>query len=100
MSMGVAIRNVYDPFQIHFSEAMAIPGFINSHDHLDFNCFPLLGNKKYEDYTEWGRHIHEHFKEEIKAILKVPEILRTEWGIYKNLLAGVTTVINHGKVLK
>ncbi len=100
MSMGVAMHNVYDSFQMHFSHAMAIPGLINSHDHLDFNCFSLLGNKKYEDYTEWGRHIHENYKDEIKAILKVPENLRTNWGMYKNLLAGVTTVVNHGKVLK
>ena len=100
MSMGVAMRNVYDPFQVHFSGAMAMPGLINSHDHLDFNCFSVLGQKKYGDYTEWGRHIHQDFKEKIKSVSRVPENLRTDWGIYKNLLAGVTTVVNHGKVLK
>jgi cytosine/adenosine deaminase-related metal-dependent hydrolase len=100
MSIGVALRNIYDPFQIHFSEAIAIPGLINSHDHLDFNCFSVLGEKKYGDYREWGSHIHQDFKEEIRAIVKVPENLRTEWGVYKNLLSGVTTVVNHGKVLK
>jgi cytosine/adenosine deaminase-related metal-dependent hydrolase len=100
MSMGVAMRNVYDPFQVHFSGAMALPGLINSHDHLDFNCFSVLGEKKYGDYTEWGKHIHQDFKEKIKSVLRVPENLRTDWGIYKNLLAGVTTVVNHGKFLK
>jgi len=32
-------------------------------------------------------------------VLQIPQALRTRWGIYKNLLNGVTTVINHGKRL-
>jgi hypothetical protein len=30
-------------------------------------------------------------------VLQIPEKLRLQWGIYKNLLCGVTTVVNHGK---
>jgi len=30
---------------------MAFPGLINSHDHLDFNLFPLWGNRKYNNYV-------------------------------------------------
>jgi cytosine/adenosine deaminase-related metal-dependent hydrolase len=85
---------------IQFTEALAFPGLINSHDHLDFNCFSILGQEKYHNYTNWGAHIHEDFKEEIGAIVKIPENLRAMWGMYKNLLAGVTTVVNHGPHLK
>jgi Cytosine deaminase and related metal-dependent hydrolases len=93
-------KNSSDPFQLSFDNAIAFPGLINSHDHLDFNLFPQLGNKTYTNYTQWGRYIHENYKDEIDKVLKIPEALRTSWGIYKNLLCGVTTVINHGKRLE
>jgi cytosine/adenosine deaminase-related metal-dependent hydrolase len=89
-----------DSAQINFTSATVFPGLINSHDHLDFNCFPVLGQRKYSNYTEWGKYIHKMYKEYIDSILKIPQHLRTEWGIYKNLLAGVTTVVNHGSYLK
>jgi cytosine/adenosine deaminase-related metal-dependent hydrolase len=85
--------------QINFENAIALPGLINSHDHLDFNCFVPLGERKYNNYTEWGRDIHKNYADEIESVLAVPRELRTLWGMYKNLLAGVTTVVNHGEVL-
>jgi hypothetical protein len=85
---------------LHFNGAVILPGLINSHDHLDFNLFPALGDSTYKNYTEWGLHIHKSYKDKINCVLKVPEILREHWGIYKNLLCGVTTVINHGKKIR
>jgi cytosine/adenosine deaminase-related metal-dependent hydrolase len=85
---------------LDFDDAIIFPGLINSHDHLDFNLFPALGDSIYPNYTEWGRSIHKNHKEQINEILKVPGALREEWGIYKNLLCGVTTVVNHGKKIK
>jgi cytosine/adenosine deaminase-related metal-dependent hydrolase len=87
------------PLLLTFNNAVIFPGLINSHDHLEFNLFPQLGNKTYNNYTEWGKHIHTHYKDEIAAVLKIPTLLRSEWGVYKNLLCGVTTVINHGERL-
>src|ERR1700761_6440654 len=69
-----------------FEGAIVLPGLINSHDHLDFNLFPALGDKTYRDYTEWGQYIHQNYKEEIDKVLKIPVQLREEWGMYKNLL--------------
>lgn len=86
--------------QIIFNNAIAFPGLINSHDHLDFNLFPQLGNRTYHNYTEWGDYIHQHYKREINEVLNIPLPLRTQWGLYKNLLAGVTTVVNHGEELE
>ncbi len=83
-----------------FDNVIAFPGLINSHDHLDFNLFPQLGNRFYNNYTEWGNDIHAQNKKEIEAVMQVPQGLRTKFGIYKNLLNGVTTVVNHGEYLK
>ena len=79
-----------------FTDAIVFPGLINSHDHLDFNLFPQLGDRLYNNYTEWGGYIHHAYKNEIADVLKVPALLRSQWGVYKNLLCGVTTVVNHG----
>src|SRR5581483_2689968 len=76
---------------IEFTDAIVFPGLINSHDHLDFNLFPQLGNRKYNNYVEWGDDIHKQNKDIIDKVLKVPQKLRVQWGIYKNLLNGVTT---------
>ncbi|TAN01838.1 MAG: hypothetical protein EPN39_01190 [Chitinophagaceae bacterium] len=88
-----------EELSLSFEHAIVFPGLINSHDHLDFNLFPALGHKTYSNYIEWGATIHREYGGEIKAILRVPKPLRTQWGIYKNLLNGVTTVLNHGNKL-
>jgi len=93
-------RSIENEPALMFEEALAFPGLINSHDHLDFNLFPSLKNKVYNNYTEWGRDIHEKNKTEINKVLKVPLHLRVKWGIYKNLLNSFTTVVNHGEQLK
>ncbi len=85
---------------IYFEDATVIPGLINSHDHLDFNIFPQLGNRIYNNYTAWGKDIHLQNKNIIDAVQQIPLRLRATWGLYKNLLAGVTTVLNHGKKLQ
>jgi cytosine/adenosine deaminase-related metal-dependent hydrolase len=82
--------------QLSFDQALVFPGLINSHDHLDFNLFPPLGDRIYNNYTEWGKHIHETYKNKISDVLQVPGVLREQWGIFKNLICGVTTVVNHG----
>jgi cytosine/adenosine deaminase-related metal-dependent hydrolase len=82
-----------------FDNAIAFPGLINSHDHLDFNLFPPLRNRIYDNYAEWGNDIHANNTETINEILKIPQYLRVQWGLYKNLLNGITTVVNHGEKL-
>jgi len=84
---------------LKFSNAIVFPGLINSHDHLSFNSFPQLGNRIYNNYVEWGDDIHKQNKDTINEVLKIPEQLRIQWGIYKNLLNGITTVVNHGPAL-
>jgi len=97
--VSLSAINTDDQLSLYFENSVIFPGLINSHDHLDFNLFPQLGNRIYNNYTEWGANIHREFKAEIAAVLNVPRHLRILWGIYKNLLCGVTIVVNHGERL-
>lgn len=72
------------------------PGWINSHDHLEFNVFPNLYNRIYRDYIEWGADIHKTHQTTIQHLLNIPLEIRQKWGIFKNIINGVTTVIDHG----
>lgn len=85
-----------DDFEINFEDCIAFPGLINSHDHLEFNLYPQLGHKIYDDYVEWGNDIHTKDEEIIRRIEAIPVPLRMQYGIIKNLLCGVTTVAHHG----
>lgn len=85
--------------RIELENAICLPGFINSHDHLDFNQFPQLRDKIYTHYAEWGPSIQKNHQDLVARVLKIPAPLRIKWGLYKNLLNGFTTVVNHGKKL-
>jgi len=74
------------------------PGLVNSHDHLDFNCFPSYSTGLFRNYREWGRSVQENFREDIAHVKKIPFSTRYKWGLYKNLLNGITTVVEHGNV--
>lgn len=93
---SIISKNYSNDLVLDLNGAIAFPGIINSHDHLEFNLFPKLGNKTYEDYVEWGNDIHLRNKEIIEMIKVVPYDLRFRWGLYKNLLCGVTSVAHHG----
>jgi cytosine/adenosine deaminase-related metal-dependent hydrolase len=84
-----------DELSLGFNNAIALPGLINSHDHLDFNLFPQFGDRFYDNYTQWGAYIHQQYKEQINKVLQIPLQLRAAWGVYKNLISGVTTVVDH-----
>src|SRR5580692_8778505 len=82
---------------LELDHSTAIPGLINSHDHLDFNLYPQLGDHLFDNYHQWGKYTLEQYREEIGKVRQIPLPLRILWGIYKNLLCGVTTVVNHGE---
>ncbi|MBL0336949.1 MAG: amidohydrolase family protein [Chitinophagaceae bacterium] len=94
------LDKVRDPERLELDGALLLPGFINTHDHLDFNCFPAAGHHLYEGYREWVADVNNHDTDTFKKVLQIPLPLRTAWGVYKNLLNGFTTVVNHGEKLK
>jgi cytosine/adenosine deaminase-related metal-dependent hydrolase len=75
---------------------LAFPGLVNSHDHLDFNCYSPTGNAPYTDFLEWSAHVHRDHKDAVEAIESMPRQVRLKVGALKNLLAGVTSVAHHG----
>ncbi len=80
-------------------KVIAFPGIINSHDHLDFNNLPLLKSHEYDDYEEWAKDIHENkkFRDIITKSNKIPYHMKIKTGLIKNVVCGVTTVVNHGR---
>src|SRR5687767_1636353 len=71
--------------QLKLDGALVLPGFINSHDHLDFNIFPQFGTKIFSNYREWGPDIQSENKSLIQQVLKIPLQTRIKWGVFKNL---------------
>jgi cytosine/adenosine deaminase-related metal-dependent hydrolase len=85
----------------HFDVVLRIPdgevrpGLINAHDHLHRNHYGRLADPPYRNAYEWGRDIHRRRAVEIeraRALPRRPTLLRGAW---KNLAAGVTTVVHH-----
>lgn len=74
---------------------IAFPGLINAHTHLDFDVFPTLANPPHADWMEWGQWVQTHHKPLITELLNLPFELRSRWGAYRQLLCGVTRVVNH-----
>jgi len=71
------------------------PGLINSHDHLHRNHFGRLGRPPYEDAYAWGRDIQATDAAAIAAGRARPRRSALLEGAWKNLFAGVTTVVHH-----
>ena len=80
-----------------FTDVLAFPGLINSHDHLDFSLMPLTGGGPYADYRDWAAALRDTSSLVIRVATRVPAPLRYLWGACRNLLAGVTTVVHHGQ---
>jgi len=81
---------------VEVGPALAFPGLINSHDHLDFNCYPPLGSPPYTDFTAWTRDVQRDNRHLIDTIEGIPRPARLLFGALKNLLWGVTAVAHHG----
>jgi cytosine/adenosine deaminase-related metal-dependent hydrolase len=76
--------------------AIAFPGLVNSHDHLEFDLHPRLGRGPYADYVAWGDDIQRRDAATIASLGRVPRDVRLRWGALRNLLCGVTAVAHHG----
>ena len=93
---AIVSRAPGDDAVIDCGGALAFPGLINSHDHLEFNCYQQFSGGPYRDYLEWGHAIHSRYGAQIQAVEAVPRLLRIRAGIAKNILCGVTSIAHHG----
>ena len=46
-----------------------------------------------------GADIQKNNRDSIDRTLRIPKHIRIEWGIYRNLLNGITTVVHHGEYI-
>jgi cytosine/adenosine deaminase-related metal-dependent hydrolase len=73
---------------------IAFPGLINSHDHLEFNCYPPTGTPPYDDFLGWCKDVQAD--PGLAAITAIDPAIRRQFGVLKNILWGVTAVADHG----
>ncbi len=73
------------------------PGLVNAHDHLHRNHYGRLGAPPYPDAYAWGRDIHARCADAIARGRGVPRREALLRGAWKNLFAGVTTVVHHDR---
>jgi 5-methylthioadenosine/S-adenosylhomocysteine deaminase len=73
----------------------AFPGLINAHEHLLGTWSPRAGRGPYRNVYDWLAEYHPHPVRQEK--LRVPDPLVFGLGGYRNLLAGVTTVVDHDR---
>jgi cytosine/adenosine deaminase-related metal-dependent hydrolase len=90
------INDSSNSYIINFKDVLVFPGLFNAHDHLEFNLFPRLRSKVYKDYLKWGNDIQSLYSTEINNVSNIPVDLRMKFGMIKNLLNGVTSVVHHG----
>lgn len=73
------------------------PGLINAHEHLHRNHYGQLGAPPYANAYEWERDIHARGEASFadgRALSRREALLHGAW---KNLRAGVTTVVHHDR---
>jgi cytosine/adenosine deaminase-related metal-dependent hydrolase len=73
------------------------PGLINAHDHLHRNHYGRLGDPPYANAYDWGRDIHMRYAAAIACARTMPRREALLCGAWKNLRAGVTTVVHHDR---
>ncbi len=73
------------------------PGLINAHEHLHRNHYGRLGEPPYPNAYAWGRDIHARHAGWIARRKKMPRREALLYGAWKNLVAGVTTVVHHDR---
>jgi hypothetical protein len=86
----------YD-IRLDFAHGHVRPGLINGHDHLHRNHYGRLGVPPYRDAYLWARDIqlrHAGMIAERRALPRREALLAGAW---KNLFAGVTTVVHHDR---
>jgi cytosine/adenosine deaminase-related metal-dependent hydrolase len=85
------------PFDLtlSFPEGEVRPGLINAHDHLHRNHYGRLGRPPYRSARDWARDIQFRHRQRIEIARRTPRREALLTGAWKNLFAGVTTVVHH-----
>jgi len=76
-------------------EADVRPGLINCHEHLHRNHYGRLGKPPYRNAAQWAHDIQRRHRRRIATGRKLPRRAAYLAGAWKNLFAGVTSVVHH-----
>ena len=79
--------------EVDLDGQIVFPGLINSHDHLIDSCWTGLGKVPSANWFEWDRSVHETPEYRLMQKLSVTDLYVI--GMYKNMVSGATTVVDH-----
>lgn len=71
------------------------PGLVNAHDHLHRNHYGRFGVGTYPNAYRWAEDIQVRYRRRIATGRRMPRRAALLTGAWKNLAAGVTTVVHH-----
>ena len=95
---GVDVAPEPGDLVVDLNGAIALPGLVNAHDHLELNTLPRLKwRDRHLNVREWIADFQPRFDSDPRLAALGPENLcdRLWVGALKNLLSGVTTVCHH-----
>jgi cytosine/adenosine deaminase-related metal-dependent hydrolase len=78
---------------INLEGQIIFPGLINAHDHLVDTCWQGLGATPVENWYDWDTSVKE--SDSYKAMQKLSVTDLYTLGMYKNVISGATTVVDH-----
>lgn len=79
--------------EVDLDGQVIFPGMINAHDHLIDTCWTGLGKTPVENWFEWNASVHESPEYKLMQRLSVTDLYVL--GMYKNIVSGATTVVDH-----
>jgi cytosine/adenosine deaminase-related metal-dependent hydrolase len=79
--------------EIDLEGQLIFPGLINSHDHLIETCWKSLGDVPVDNWYTWDSSMRA--SEEYKLLQKLSVTDLYVIGMYKNVVSGTTTVVDH-----
>ncbi|GAB4283305.1 MAG: amidohydrolase family protein [Candidatus Rifleibacteriota bacterium] len=79
--------------EIDLEGQAVFPGLINAHDHLIDTCWKGIGNYPAENWYEWDSSVKASPEYKAMQMLSVTDLYIL--GMYKNIVSGATTVVDH-----
>jgi cytosine/adenosine deaminase-related metal-dependent hydrolase len=83
--------------ELNLPDADVRPGLINAHDHLHRNHYGRLGAPIYGNGYQWAHDIQARDRDHIAERHAIPRREALLIGAWKNLFAGVTSVVHHDR---